>query len=164
LYDSYKGIEKGFKEHIFAFTYAEVYNIGLDYDVYEFFYDESQIDTLLSVILKDLELDDLKQISLGDVPVEKPYFISETDILEKNFRFSNQDDNLMDDHVVILYQYEDPQATHLKSPGCVSFLSFFHYKYGIKLHVDFLLFILYMLIINDEGMDHSRIKFLCWLH
>jgi hypothetical protein len=67
----------------------------------------------------------------------------------------------MDDQMVIFYQYEDPLAPYLKSVGCVSFLSFFHCKYGFKLHMDFLLFILYMLIINGERMDHSRSQFLC---
>jgi len=57
--------------------------------VYVFFDDESQIDILLPLILKGLELDEIKQTSLGDAPVEQPYFISGTKILEKDFRFSN---------------------------------------------------------------------------
>jgi hypothetical protein len=78
------------------------------YDNYEDSDEEFQTYLLFSFVLEDMELDDLEQKSHGDVPVEQPYLVNGTKILEKDFILLNQDDSLMDDQVIIFYQYEDP--------------------------------------------------------
>jgi hypothetical protein len=53
--------------------------------MYEFFYDEPQMDIPLPLISKDLKLDDYEQRSLGDAPVKQPYFIRKTKIPKIDF-------------------------------------------------------------------------------
>jgi hypothetical protein len=93
------------------------------------FYDESQIDILLPLIFKDLELNDHKQKLLGDAPVEQSYLISRTEILKKECSLLNKYNSHTNNQVLISYQYEDPLAVFLESSGNESFSSFFHYMY-----------------------------------